>query len=622
MRQTRSSAKNNPDIKQQIDDDYKLAVKLSSTRNINKSKASFLANSELRDKNITPIPVENPFEPLPAKTLESLIFNKNEPTVATTVALPQPSTSTSKLPNVTQYTGAIRKVPPIVKKRTTETRREIRSLDRGSQYSNVPERNPKISFLLDSLNLLSHARPTFYFDKWLAPKYTLRKPLEDSHSESEKRLKLPSIREENQQKILELTRTETSVSYTITASLPRNLSENELNASIENNTTEEFFSFGGALSSTLNRDFQNLQIQEIEDYPEKSINVLVPIANNANMAETPQSISIKDAIKVVPEFDGEVLPLTPFLDGCDEALGIVGRTNERNLVKLLRAKLTGEARKSLIGQNFDSLEEFKAFLKKLYFAPTSLHQLRAQAGQLYQFENESVVSYANRMREIGRKIIETYTHNENPSAQQLDSFKESTDALLMECFRRGLDLSIEQRLGEQNSLQELFTQAVKIEKQLADIEQLRSGNYNLAGQPRKSNIASCLAADIKTQFADVIKCQLCNGTHSAKDCPKVKGKGQKDGREACQICHKRNHLAPQCFKIFPPKRENWVGRKNDTKNPRNNITCRYCKKPGHELENCETLKKRNANRTPSKQGNSRGPTATSGQRDPKSSRSE
>ena len=56
---------------------------------------------------------------------------------------------------------------------------------------------------------------------------------------------------------------------------------------------------------------------------------------------------IKDAIKFVPEFDGKVLPLTPFVDGCDEALGIVGENNEANWVKLLRAKVTGGARKFL-----------------------------------------------------------------------------------------------------------------------------------------------------------------------------------------------------------------------------------------------------------------------------------
>ena len=65
-----------------------------------------------------------------------------------------------------------------------------------------------------------------------------------------------------------------------------------------------------------------------------------------------QTIPLKDALTVVPEYNGENIPLSVFLEGCDEAKEMITNENEANLVKLIRSKLTGEARKAIYGQAF------------------------------------------------------------------------------------------------------------------------------------------------------------------------------------------------------------------------------------------------------------------------------
>ena len=68
-----------------------------------------------------------------------------------------------------------------------------------------------------------------------------------------------------------------------------------------------------------------------------------------------QPIPLKDGLTVVPEFHGENTPLSVFLEGCDEAKEMVTAENEANLVKLIRSKLTGEARKAIYGQAFGTI---------------------------------------------------------------------------------------------------------------------------------------------------------------------------------------------------------------------------------------------------------------------------
>lgn len=70
-----------------------------------------------------------------------------------------------------------------------------------------------------------------------------------------------------------------------------------------------------------------------------------------------QTISLKDSLVVVPVFDISNLPLSVFFEGCDEAKEMVGAESESNLVKLIRSKLQGEARKSALGQKFDTVDK-------------------------------------------------------------------------------------------------------------------------------------------------------------------------------------------------------------------------------------------------------------------------
>ena len=71
-----------------------------------------------------------------------------------------------------------------------------------------------------------------------------------------------------------------------------------------------------------------------------------PISGTTMAAQT---IPLKDALTVVPEFNGENVPLSVFLEGCDEAKEMITAENDANLTKLIRSRLTGEACEAIYG---------------------------------------------------------------------------------------------------------------------------------------------------------------------------------------------------------------------------------------------------------------------------------
>ena len=71
-----------------------------------------------------------------------------------------------------------------------------------------------------------------------------------------------------------------------------------------------------------------------------------------------QQVSLRNTSEIVQYFDeSSKLPLTIFIEACKEAKEMI-RNADGNLVKLLRSKLTGEARRCIIRNYYHNLEDF------------------------------------------------------------------------------------------------------------------------------------------------------------------------------------------------------------------------------------------------------------------------
>lgn len=358
-----------------------------------------------------------------------------------------------------------------------------------------------------------------------------------------------------------------------------------------------------------------------------------------NLPNHAQTVSLKDALRCVPEFSGEPGTFYIFQEGCEEAKEMIGVDAEANLVKIIRSKVTGEARRTLKGQTFNTVNGLVNHLKEIYFATKPLFQLYGDLGKLHQKPDERVITFANRVREILYRIIEAYIKERNPQPQDLQAFKTQLETNSISTFKRGLKPEIEQRMTVDDTLANAITDAIRAEKYLRDKDELhletmfrkqdqleyRRRTYTCQICNRENHEAiSCpvlMGEDIiistnrrklentEKQVLAVktdIECQICekNG-HSAKDCYQMK-KPERKTDIVCQICDKRGHDAKNCFRLKPsPKSTNTKetqcgkcknkGHTTDACYLDLNKRCIICDRVGHLAETCRMKKQGNKN---------------------------
>lgn len=391
---------------------------------------------------------------------------------------------------------------------------------------------------------------------------------------------------------------------------------------------------------------------------------IVEHTKNTMANPIPANITLKDALKVVPNFNGEDIPLGQFLEGLDEARSMIEDNHEATLVKLARSKINGEARKAIYGHDFTTIEALKTYLREIYFSNQSVFQLTGILGNTFQRHGENVISFANRVRELGSRIIEAYKYENQPTNAALETFRTETQNNLTACFKKGLLPDIEQRMTMVGNLGEIARRAIKIEKELSQMEKLRNGmttlNFKEKEKRRIFNTSKMewpnsdeeneLESNARMNFMDPvikcrlcfnrthetrlcpltlckrcgeriahptyecphekeditrgqIRCQICDGSHSAKNCGQRQQKGlyatmeqmsrktepehdqgtvQQKSPKECQLCNGIGHLAPQCFKFFPPK-SNFKERLQQS--------CSICGKTGHNYTTCNQVQK-------------------------------
>ena len=113
--------------------------------------------------------------------------------------------------------------------------------------------------------------------------------------------------------------------------------------------------------------------------------------------------------------------------------------------------------------NFLKVNSLKNPLKYIYATARTVHQLLGELGSEFERQSESVISFANRIRDIGSRILET----QKLSNGGIDNnFKVSTEASMVECFRRGLRPEIESRIEEGANIKDVLSSAIKVERQL------------------------------------------------------------------------------------------------------------------------------------------------------------
>ncbi|KMQ83303.1 hypothetical protein RF55_20394 [Lasius niger] len=330
------------------------------------------------------------------------------------------------------------------------------------------------------------------------------------------------------------------------------------------------------------------------------------------MAQNPFA-TLKYAVEAVPYFDGNNISLNYFIEGCEEAKSMLPKEAEQQFTKIIRTRIVGEARRTIQDQEFDKVSQLTSYLKKVYGPSKNVYQLQGELGCIYQKPEEDVITYANRVKVLGKQILEAYRSSGHTAPDQ--NIKTSLERDMCKCFFRGLKPDIEQRIEKELDVNETVADALRIERELRAMTDLRQGlSANLGqNQPRPANRSKEI-------------CQICyKEGHMASNCRKLtqsysQGQNQTTlGTEIliCQICKKRGHSADKCRLRDPRSRQsvNVIQEKtitcqlcskighnaktcrqsNISQQPHKTIvTCQWCDKPGHSANNC--WKKQNEQR--------------------------
>jgi len=291
--------------------------------------------------------------------------------------------------------------------------------------------------------------------------------------------------------------------------------------------------------------------------------------NKITMANQSPFATLKYAVEAVPFFDGQNIPLSYFIEGCEEAKSMLPAEAESQFTKIIRTRIVGEARRTIQDQIFDSVAQLTKYLEQIYGPSKNVYQLQGELGSVYQKNVEDVVTYANRVKLLGKQILEAYRNSGNALPNQ--NIKASLEKDMCKCFIRGLKPEIEQRIARDLNVQDTITDALRIERELRSMTDLRQGN-----------------ASGKIQNRSPGTCQICyKEGHLASNCRKLtqfssNNVGLGTDILICQICKKRGHSADKC-RLRDPQTRQPVNVLQG-----NNIICQLCSKSGHNAKACRT----------------------------------
>ncbi|KYN05109.1 hypothetical protein ALC62_04004 [Cyphomyrmex costatus] len=274
---------------------------------------------------------------------------------------------------------------------------------------------------------------------------------------------------------------------------------------------------------------------------------------------------------------------------------------EWQFAKIIRTRTVGEARRTIQDRNFNSVGELTQYLKQVYGPAKNVYQLQGELRYIYQRNNKDVITYANRMKFLGKQILESYKNSRNDPADQ--SIKAALEKDMCKYFIRGLKPEIEQRIARNLGVTETVVDALRIERELQEMTDLRQEQRGRSDQGNRCDTISPLKES----------CQICHKGHVAINCRKLTSVSQPKpdlGTEIliCQICKKRGHNADKCrFRDLRSSRPVNVVQvdtvicqlcsksghnaktcrlNNNLSQNKNSITCQWCDKSGHLANNC------------------------------------
>ncbi|CAG5093272.1 Similar to POL: Retrovirus-related Pol polyprotein from transposon 412 (Drosophila melanogaster) [Cotesia congregata] len=198
---------------------------------------------------------------------------------------------------------------------------------------------------------------------------------------------------------------------------------------------------------------------------------------NAIITTMGESMLLHQVLLRVPTFDGRNMPLKSFLEDVESAKEDSPEGLHPTLLKNIKSKLEGLARDAINGKEILTFNELKNALKEYFASKKSYPQYCADIQSVRLNQDESVLSYYNRIKNLVNNAVSSLKEKFN-NEQEVTSMKKLLDGLALESFKRRLPDDLVYAVSVQNpaNIEDAYKLAMRIEEDLKG-SSARNSNY-------------------------------------------------------------------------------------------------------------------------------------------------
>lgn len=271
-------------------------------------------------------------------------------------------------------------------------------------------------------------------------------------------------------------------------------------------------------------------------------------------------LSVELALKVIPEFSGIKSDFHKFLNCCDAMYsdGKLSDSDSQLFLTIVKSKLSGNAYSLTKYKEIKGWNDLKKILQEFYLEKRTVAQLQSELVNCRQHYNEDVRNFSNRIERLLIDLTDACIASEGTDASKIIESLNNKTAL--RAFIDGLNDNL--KLFIKACRFTTLTEAVQ-----AAIEEERSN-------PSRNKFKS---SNQKDNFSKSLKCSNCSKMgHSSQNCF-LKNSSSYSSNPV------PTSSLPQ-FSRQPIKTE--PASSYYAKTFKINVTCAYCKRPGHHIRDC------------------------------------
>lgn len=235
---------------------------------------------------------------------------------------------------------------------------------------------------------------------------------------------------------------------------------------------------------------------------------------------------LRDALELVPKYDGHNIPIWQFARACKRAKETVPLIDEALFVRMLRNKLTHHAYLAVEDEIHATVDKFLDVLKRTFGSNRSANYYRGQLSIAYKKPAEHILDYIGRIKDLRTAVIEGDQTSFDRTLNEAEVT--SIDSYALEAFYEGLprEYRTELRAEGYSNFTDACTKVITIDKRLEREE----ARYRNSRTPRDNT-----QPQIQRQATE-------NGSNLAATTNNT------GGQKICSYCKKMGHLIHECRK--------------------------------------------------------------------------